>query len=659
MLIIGIDTGGTFTDFIIYKDGKIKSFKILSTPKQPEKAIIKGLKPYLRDNFILIHGTTVATNAFLENKMGKTALLITKGFKDILKIGRQNRINLFSLKPKKPNKIIDDKYIFEVNERTLYTGEIIKNIDKEEIGNIIESLKAKKIESVAILFLHSYINSKNEEIVKKILESNDVEFISVSSEIFPEYREYERGIITILNGSLMPPISDYMKNIDKAVKKNKLYIMQSNGGVLSPVQMEKEPVRALLSGPSGGLIAVKKMMEKIGENNIITLDMGGTSTDVSVIKEGKLSLSKDRVMNNLKIKIPMLNIETVGAGGGSIARVDRAGVLQVGPESAGAFPGPACYGKSELPTITDAFIVLNVIDPKYFLGGKMKIYPEKSFKAINKIAKKIGKSEYETAEGIVRISVSSIERALRTITVERGDDPRFFTLVPFGGAGGLVISYLAANLDINKIIIPFNQGVFSAFGMIFADFTKEFSKSVLKRVSKSIFQYIEKEFKKMEESGRKILKKENIPTDKTEIIKYLDMRYKGQSYELSIEYDNNFMENFHKEHKKIYSYSLGDEDIEIVNMRLIAKGKIADIKIEELKNTGKKEIKQQSKQIFYKGKFRKFFTYKRKDFSPGDKIRTPAIILSEFSTILIDEMFDIKVDEFLNLILERKNERFY
>ncbi len=654
MLTIGIDTGGTFTDFVVFENGKIKSFKILSTPKNPEKTILDGLKHYLKKDFLLIHGTTVATNTFLENKMTKTAFITTKGFEDILKIGRQNRVNLFSLNPQKPSQIIKDNMIFGLNERILFDGKVLKEVEDKEISEIAKKIKERKAKAIAILFLHSYKNSKNEKRVKDILKNEGFDFITISSEIFPEYREYERGIITVLNSSLMPIVSNYINKIQEGLKGKKFYIIQSNGGVLSPEKIKIEPVRTLLSGPSGGLIAAKLIADISGEKNLITLDMGGTSTDVSLIKDGNLILSKDREMNHLKIKIPMIEIETVGAGGGSIAKVDRAGVLQVGPESAGADPGPACYGKSELPTITDAFVVLNIIDPDYFLGGKMKIHPERSFKAIKKIADKLRKTVYETAEGIIKISVSSIERALRRITVEKGEDPRFFTLLPFGGAGGLIASFLAERLDIRKILIPDNQGVFSALGMIFSKFQKEFSLPILKMQSEETEFFIKNEFKKLEKKAFNILKDENIPEEKSEILKYVEMRYRGQSYELSIPFDKNYITNFHREHRKLYSYSLKDEDIEIVNIRLIAVGKISEAKFNP-KIEKKRNIESQVKKIYYNGKFTKFNYYKREELYPEAKLKTPAILISEFSTLVVPPSFSLEIDEFSNILMVKND----
>ena len=650
MLIIGVDTGGTFTDFVVNDNGRITTFKILSNPKNPEKPIIQGLKPYLERDFILIHGTTVATNAFLEDKKAESGLIITKGFGDILRIGRQNRVNLFSLKPEKPQQLIKKRNVFEISERVLSNGEVLKGVNKKELKTIVDKIEKRGLKTIAVLFLHSYKNNRNEKYVKSYLKNKGDFFITLSSEIFPEYREYERGIITVLNASLMPVISDYIERLKTGINKNKLFIMQSNGGVLSNNSIKKEPIRTLLSGPSGGLLAAKRIAEKIGEKNLITLDMGGTSTDVSVIKNSSLILSKERVMNDLKIKIPMLDIETVGAGGGSIARVDRAGALLVGPQSAGAFPGPACYGNSELPTITDAFVVMNVISDEYFLGGNMKIYPERSFKAIQKIAEKINKDVYQTAEGIINISISSIERALRSITVEKGDDPRYFTLLPFGGAGGLVSCILAEKLDIKKIVIPDYQGVFSAYGMIFSKYSKEFSKSILKGYEKDIYNLLEKDFNELELLGIDALEREGIKEH--EFKRFVDMRYKGQSYELTIELSNDFIKEFHYEHEKLYSYRKDDKDIEIVNIRLIASGKIFNI-MEKKREEKKNEFKLIKSKVFFNGKFRNFNVYKRTDINSKSKLITPAIILSEFSTIFIPFKYKIRIDNNHNIILEK------
>jgi len=652
MLIIGVDTGGTFTDFAIYDNGKIKTQKIPSNPKNPEKPIIEGLKNFINRKFILIHGTTVTTNAFLEKKFAKTAFLCTKGFEHIINIGRQNRTNLFSLNVKKHPSIVPVSLCFGINERTDSEGRILKKVKEKEIIDLANKLKKKKIKSIGLLLLHSYKQPKNEEKVSKILKDYDFYF-SCSSNILAEYREYERAIVTVLNAALMPILDKYLHGLNLSLKGNKLYIIQSNGGLLSIEQIRKEPVRTMLSGPSGGVIAAKEIAEKKDIKNIITLDMGGTSTDVSVIKNGKISLSKQAMLENLPIRVPMIDIETVGAGGGSIARIDRAGVLRVGPESAGANPGPACYGKSFFPTVTDAFTVIGAIRPEYFLGGKMKIFPERSFEAIGDIAEKIGKSVYNTAEGIIRIAVSSIERALRAITVEKGEDPRLFTLMPFGGAGGLVAFLLADRLGINKIIAPDYQGVFSAFGMLFSNYRKEFIKSILKHFSRNLIKEIDKEFYELEKQAIKILDEEDLKEENRQINKYIEMRYKGQSYELTVPYSKKFLIDFHKKHNQLYSYNLSDEDCEIVNLRLVALGKSLSDKIKLKAPKSSKRIRKQEKEVFFNGKKQKFNFYKREELVKGMKIKTPLVITSEHASIMINENFKAEIDEYSNIIIER------
>lgn len=654
MVIIGVDTGGTFTDFVFYEHQTLKTLKLPSTPKNPEETIIKGIQPYLNRDFILLHGTTVATNAFLENKMAKTAFLTTKGFEHILHIGRQNRINVFSLDVFKPSPIIPLNLCLGITERTLSTGTITKGIKIKELKNLETFLNKTKIQSIAIVFLHSYKNAKNEEIVLNFFKKNGY-YVSASFKIMPEYKEYERSVITVLNAALMPVIQKYISKLNKSLNNNKLYIMQSNGGLLSPLQIMTEPVRTLLSGPSGGVIAAQKIARNIKIKNLITLDMGGTSTDISVIKSDKISLSRETKLANLPIGLPMIDIETTGAGGGSIARVDKAGALRVGPKSAGADPGPACYGKSLLPTVTDAFTVIGALHPDYFLGGKMKIYPQRSKESINKLAKKLNKDLYHTAQGIIQISISNIERALRSITIEKGEDPRHFSLMPFGGAGGLVICQLADRLGITKIIAPDYQGVFSGFGMLFADYKKELNFSILKPYSQKTRFFIQERFFCLAKEALEILRKEGFTEEQITLEKYLEIRYKGQSYELSIPYKRDFINIFHKKHQHLYSYQLKDKDCEIVNIRLIAIGKILREKIKYIKENPVKTSSSFKKDIFYNDSFLTFHFVKRNSLKKNQIIKRPSIITSSYSTLIIDPSFEAKVDNSFNILLEKKN----
>jgi len=648
MIRIGIDTGGTFTDFVFFDGETILPLKLPSTPGNPALSILEGLTPRMDQDFELVHGTTVSTNAFLQKKMAKCAFLCTKGFEHILYIGRQNRTELFSLKVKKPSPIVPLSLCRGINERTLKDGTITREPTREEIAGIGEELKKRNVQSVGIVFLHSYKNSQNEKFAAKILRDFGF-YVTASHEVMPEYREYERAVVTILNAALKPVIADYVANLKEGVKGKKLSIIQSNGGILSPDRIINEPIRTIMSGPAGGVIAAQQIAALTGEANLVTLDMGGTSTDVSVIKKGEITLTRDGFLEHLPLRLPMIDIATVGAGGGSIARIDRGGVLQVGPESAGANPGPACYGKFEMVTVTDAFVVTGAIIPEMFLGGKMRIYPKRSVKFIKKIAERIDKNLFETAEGIIRISVSAMERALRSVTLEKGEDPRFYTLMPFGGAGGLVAALLAERLGMKKILIPPNPGVLSALGMLEADFKKELVQSFLKIVSPGIRDELNPIFSKLSKQAEQILIEEGIP--EPQILQYIDIRYKGQSYELTVPYTDDFLKAFHQAHHQLYSYSLDDDRCEIVNLRVLAIGKSPGLKLEKRKRVPEEAKIFYRKEVYFNGKHQEFCIYRRSELMPGNRLIVPAIIVSYDSTVIIPKGFEIDIDEYSNILL--------
>ncbi len=649
MMRIGIDTGGTFTDFVFYDGETLQSLKLSSTPSNPALSILEGLNAYMEKDFELVHGTTVSTNAFLQKKMASCAFLCTKGFEHILYIGRQNRTGLFSLQVKKPYPIVPLSLCYGINERTLRDGTITRELEREEIFQLGEELKKKGIQSIGIVFLHSYKNTWNEKMAADILREFGF-YVTASHEIMPEYREYERAVVTILNAALQPVIADYIDNLRQGIEGKNFSIIQSNGGILSPERIIKEPIRTIMSGPAGGVIAGRRIAQITGETNLVTLDMGGTSTDVSVIKNGEIILTRDGSLEYIPLRQPMIDIATVGAGGGSIARVDMGGVLQVGPESAGADPGPACYGTSELATVTDAFAVTGAIIPEMFLGGKKKIFPKRSVRAVKAIADQIDKSLFETAEGIIRISVSSMERALRSVTLEKGEDPRFYTLLSFGGAGGLAAALLADRLGIKKILVPPNPGVLSAWGMLMADFKKELVQSFLKMYSPETRDSLDSLFTRMSGEAEQILWQEGYPEPL--ILKYLDMRYKGQSYELTVPYTAEFVQTFHRVHQKLYSYTLQDGDCEIVNLRVLATGKNPAIKIEKrIKIPGEAKIFYR-KEVYFNGAFQEFCIYRREELTPGNRVQIPAIIAADDSTVIIPKGFEVTIDEYSNIILD-------
>jgi N-methylhydantoinase A len=652
---IGVDTGGTFTDFVISDGSKLHSRKIPSNPEDPSEAVFEGIKDYLGFFPVIIHGTTVATNAFLEGKTAKTAFIVTKGFEHILHIGRQNRLNLFSLKPEKPNPIIPLSLSFGVSERTFFDGKVEKPVKREELISIVEKLKKKNVSCVAILFLHSYANPENEIKAEKIFRENGFHVTS-SHSILPEYREYERAVVTALNASLIPIMGDYIGKLSNRLTNSRIFIMQSQGGFISPEIAVKKPVFTLLSGPAGGVIASKYMGNLTGIKKFITLDMGGTSTDVSLI-DGDFKITKENFLKGLPLRIPMIDIQTVGAGGGSIARVDKGGILKVGPESAGANPGPACYGYSDLPTVTDAFIVLGWMIPEHFLGGKKKIFPERSFKAVGRLAEDLGLDIYKTAEGILKVASVTMEKALRVVSVERGYDPRDFSLFAFGGAGGLCSAILAERLGIKKVIVPNFQGVFSALGMILSDSVKELSTAFMKKAKEIKEGEIERKFQELEREALELFSIEEIERERIIFSRSLDMRYKGQSYELNIPYKDGFLEDFHKAHMKLYSHSYKDREVEIVNLRVRGIGIVekVDLPSSNPKEKSPEEAFYSERKIYYEGEFLKAMVYMREKLIPKNMIKGPAIISSFDGTTFIPPGHRCYVDRYFNILIEKEN----
>jgi len=521
--------------------------------------------------------------------------------------------------------------------------------------SIVEKLKKKNVSCVTILFLHSYANPENEIKAEKIFRENGFHVTS-SHSILPEYREYERAVVTALNASLIPIMGDYIGKLSNRLTNSRIFIMQSQGGFLSPEIAVKKPVFTLLSGPAGGVIASKYMGNLTGIKKFITLDMGGTSTDVSLI-DGDFKITKENFLKGLPLRIPMIDIQTVGAGGGSIARVDKGGILKVGPESAGANPGPACYGYSDLPTVTDAFIVLGWMIPEHFLGGKKKIFPERSFKAVGRLAEDLGLDIYKTAEGILKVASVTMEKALRVVSVERGYDPRDFSLFAFGGAGGLCSAILAERLGIKKVIVPNFQGVFSALGMILSDSVKELSTAFMKKAKEIKEGEIERKFQELEREALELFSIEEIERERIIFSRSLDMRYKGQSYELNIPYKDGFLEDFHKAHMKLYSHSYKDREVEIVNLRVRGIGIVekVDLPSSNPKEKSPEEAFYSERKIYYEGEFLKAKVYMREKLIPNYMIKGPAIISSFDGTTFIPPGHRCYVDRYFNILIEKEN----
>jgi N-methylhydantoinase A len=654
-MIIGVDTGGTFTDFV-YKEGETWGvYKMLSTPSNPVEAVLNGLN-YLAHGRKkqIIHGSTVATNAILERNGAKTALITNKGFEDIIEIGRQNRTRLYDLSFRKEPHIIPSDLRFGLPGRILQTGEELIPLDTQKTETVGRRLKDLDVESVAVCFLFSYVNPCHEQKVRELLAPLGLE-LSLSHEILAEFREFERTSTTVINAYVSPKTKRYIGHLIKKLgRKDSLGIMQSNGGSISAETSMKESVRTILSGPAGGAVGAYEIGKIAGYSKLISFDMGGTSTDVSLI-DGNLSLAFETTISGYPVKVPMIDIHTVGAGGGSIATLDEGGALKVGPESAGADPGPICYGQGDRITVTDANLYLGRLIPEHFLGGGMVLMDKRLALYFENMAQKVGLSPQELAQGILDVADTAMERAIRVISVERGYDPRDFTLFSFGGAGGMHAAFLARLLNIPKVLLPPNPGILSALGMLMADVIKDYSLTIMNKQENVAITLLSERFEEIERKGQEDLRAEGIPHAGMMFERYLDMRYDGQSYEIMVPFDENYVERFHALHEKSYGYRNPDKAVEIVNIRLRARGRPEKPRLQKQEKMGNEPPSEAflgDKPVVFDQRRMRTKIMARDKLKSGNRIHGPAILVEYSSTIVIPPFAGAFVDEYGNIIME-------
>jgi len=733
-LRIGVDIGGTFTDFVVFNqsDSVIHTFKIPSTPEDPSLAVLQGLREIptliikqadpisesgvdIGISWSIIHGSTVATNALLEGKGSAAALVTTKGFKDILKIGRQNRTELYNLKPKPRPSLIPDDLLFEVDERIDHNGTVLIPLKQEDVQDLLAKLRLGKsrgeINSVAIALLFSFANPEHEALLAEAFRKSGF-LVSTSHEILPEYREFERTSTTVINAYVSPVMDEYLSNLEEIllnqngsegrevedistpIQGTQLQIMQSNGGCISVSEARVNGVRCILSGPAGGIVGSRHITELVQQQDsrdikpnrnerirIITFDMGGTSTDVSLI-DGQPSVRTDSEIGDFPIGIPLLDIHTIGAGGGSIASIDPGGALRVGPESAGADPGPACYGKGTqlwygdqeqhdreinyktadhevFATVTDANLVLNRIHPDYFLGGKLPLYPKLALSAVRKLGEHLGLDPHQTALGIIEVANSHMERALKLISVERGHDPREYTLVSFGGAGGLHAASLARRLRIPGVLIPPYASTLSAFGMLAADVIKDYSKTVMLPGNTSSAR-ISEILQPLKNQGWEEIKREGFSDENIRIESKIDMRYSGQSYELSINYPDppisaiELENRFNQEHYDTYGYQRPEVGVEIVNIRVRAVGMVDSpgLLTQALGGPDPAQAFIESREVTLPSGLEMIPFYRWEKLMPGNQIHGPSIVIRDDTTTLLNRGDVARVDSYKNLVIE-------
>jgi len=632
---IGIDTGGTFTDFVFFDGGNIRTHKILSTPEDPSAAIISGLREVLGQDFTdaeIVHGTTVATNALLERKGARIALVTTEGFEDVIEIGRQNRGELYDVFWDAPRPLVERRLRLGIAERTAHDGEVLRKVSRSGLERLLSRLKRINPEGIAVSFLHSYRNPENENETARYLRTLGIP-ITLSSALLPEFREYERTSTTVANAYLLPKVKSYMTSLSRSFpsrggESGRVSVMQSSGGVISPGQAGDEPVRILLSGPAGGVVGAHYISRLMGFGKVLTYDMGGTSTDVALSDEGPRFTTETNI-DGIPVKIPMIDVTTIGAGGGSIAYIDTGGALKVGPRSAGADPGPACYGKGLEPAVTDANLALGRIDPSRFLGGRMTVSPQKSVSALRTLARSLKLTVHETAEGIVRVANANMERALRVISVGKGYDPRDFALFSFGGAGGLHACELASAMEISTVIFPRDPGVLSALGMLMADTFKDYGLTVFLSGEKKDLRVIGEKFRELEEKAESDFSGSGIRFER-----FIDARYRRQAHEITIPFTEDFVKRFHIAHKKMYGYMKPGGDVEVVTLRVRAV--VRKVKLElPLLGKSKSSVRAVKKNVVLGGKEIGVPAFERDEFYPGFKFKGPALVFEDTSTLLI------------------------
>jgi N-methylhydantoinase A/oxoprolinase/acetone carboxylase beta subunit len=632
---IGVDAGGTFTDFVVlHDDGCLETFKLRSNPREPAKVILAGLER-VAGAADVVHGSTVATNALLERKGARTAFVTTAGFEDLLEIGRQNRAELYNLTPAPRQLLADRELCFGVRERTHYDGAIALRPSAAELKRLAAKLRHARVKSVAICFLHSYRNPANERAVVAALLRDDL-YSCTSDEISPEFREYERGSTTFINAYVGPLMQAYLTELSRA-RRYRIAIMQSNGGFLSAQQAAKHAVRTVLSGPAGGVIGALETARYSGFVRVLGFDMGGTSTDVS-LADGAPRESTESMVAGYPIRVAMLDIHTVGAGGGSIVRVDAGGLLRVGPESAGADPGPACYGMGTEATVTDAHVVLGRIGAAQLLGGAMSIDLERAAAAVDRLARSMQLDRIAAAAGILRVADANMERAIRMVSVERGYDPRDFALVAFGGSGGLHACEIARELGMRAVIVPELAGALSALGMLMADAVRDYAAGALGRDD------LEKQFAILERRAHR-------ESPASEIERTADLRYRGQSYELNVPWpvpgQLAASRAFHREHARIYGYATPDREVEVVTIRVRARQRLTKPTLwREPYRKGPAETRR----VWVEGVWRKIPVLPRAQVSPR-RAAGPALILDYGSTTLVPPGWWYRNDRSGNLII--------
>lgn len=680
-LRIGVDTGGTFTDVCAFDEqtAQVHVRKVSSTPDDPGRAIVQGVTEILDqigDRTIdevgyFAHGTTVGTNALLTGRGARTGLITTRGFRDLLELGRGRRPSMYDPQVDKPEPQVPRHLRKEVTERIRHTGAVEVPLDEDDVRRAVRELREDGVQSVAVCLLYSYLNADHERRIGEILrEEMPDAYVSLSSDVLPEFREYERLSTVVTNAYVGPVVANYLARLRGVLAHQGLtavpHVTQSNGGVIPFSTAESLPVRLVLSGPSTGVVGAAQICSLAGFDDIITFDMGGTSSDISLVQGGKPKVTAGMELDGRPVRSPMLDIHTVGAGGGSLAWIDSGNHLRVGPQSAGAFPGPACYGNGVDAAVTDANVVLRMLNPEYLLNGQMKIDREASVAAVQRLADPLGLTVEQTALGILRVVTANMARAIRVVSVQRGYDPRDYALVPFGGAGPLHASRLARELGMRRIVVPEIPGAQSALGLLMTDVKTDFMRTQLTSVDAENTARLDEVFDDLSARAADWFVEEEVDHEGRQLLRRMDLRYRGQNFELPVEVPERhrfsadgvgaIAELFHEAHERVYGYRSEEAAIEVVTFRLEASGAAAhvDARRDERADSDPARAFVETRSTCFEPEQGYVDTpvYDRARLTAGDLIVGPAIVEQMDTTTVLLPDDTCRVDEYRNLIIE-------
>ena len=652
LLQLGIDTGGTFTDFVLFDGQSLRVHKVLSTPQAPEQAILQGMREMgvSTDRLQVVHGSTVATNAVLEHKGVRTVYITNRGLGDVLTIGRQARRELYNLQPEPPRPPVPRDMCLEVSARMGADGKRVCDFSPQDKDTLLAALGEIRPDAVAINLLFSFLDDSDERAIEACLP--DSLFVSRSSEVLPEYREYERGIATWLNAWTGPLVAGYLQRLVQELSPAPVAVMQSSGGTVSAGRAGRKAVQLLLSGPAGGLTGARFIGQQAGQHRLMTFDMGGTSTDVALI-DGDIQLTSEGRIGPWPVAVPMVDMHTIGAGGGSIASIDSGGLLRVGPESAGALPGPACYGQGgQAATVTDANLVLGRLQPDAFLGGGMSLDLAAATDAVGRIAAQLQVDMEAAALGIVALANEHMAQALRVISVQRGVDPRQYVLLSFGGAGGLHACALAEALGMSRVLVPVHAGVLSALGMLAAARSRQLSRTMTGLLEDFQEDSLAQQLQRLAVSGTGQLLEEGIKAHDIDTDFSLDLRYHGQSYTLNLPWEGIAATGaaFHAAHERRYGHRLSTP-VEIVNLRCGLYSRPPDIRLPKIQ--GGDSAAAVPSQTVMAGQAGTVPVWSRAGLHAGQEIAGPALVTETVATTWLPDGWSCKVDPAGNLLLAR------